>query len=307
MKQTGLRLFAAIVLAVISTACERGPASVRTDKPAATTPRAQTPVVSTSRPAPLSDKLRQQALTASLSLAESCRQMQQQIGELLTSPSAQTLQAARQSWQSLHAASHLTSPALGLAASNPNLFAALATNIQRAHQYPIAPGFLDGVQGYPASGLVHDISVPIRRETLLQQHGLTDDSEATVGLHVLEFLLYGDTGERSAEDYRQAQNGSDQLKVAELPQNRRRNLLQLSARLTCESIEQLAAHWQPSSATVATLLRLPASSQLELWRNALGCQPCRRTRYTALRIRTGRLPVKHPGAASAYRFDKSSA
>lgn len=126
-----------------------------------------------------------------------------------------------QSWQALHAASHLASPALGLATSNPNLFATLAADIQPVHQYPIAPGFLDSVQGYPASGLVHDISLPIRRDTLLQQHGLTDNSEATLGLHVLEFLLYGDTGERTAEDYRRAQSGSAQLKVSELPQNRR--------------------------------------------------------------------------------------
>lgn len=174
-----------------------------------------------------------------------------------------------QSWQALHAASHLASPALGLATSNPNLFATLAADIQPVHQYPIAPGFLDSVQGYPASGLVHDISLPIRRDTLLQQHGLTDNSEATLGLHVLEFLLYGDTGERTAEDYRRAQSGSAQLKVSELPQNRRRALLQLATGLTCEAIEQLATHWRPGSVTVASLQRLPAGSQLELWRNAL--------------------------------------
>ncbi|MDO3387426.1 imelysin family protein [Gilvimarinus sp. SDUM040013] len=202
-------------------------------------------------------------------LSESCLQLHTQIEDLLDAPSQTQLQQAQNLWQQLHARVLLTNPVTGLAATNPSLFAELAQDLTLVTQQPIAPGFLDRVQNYPYSGIVYDVSLPLNRDTLLNQHGLTAANEATVGLHVLEFLLFGDTGERSVDDFRQANVAGSHSKSSEQPNNRRRTLLQLTSRLTCDALESLPEHWHPGSTSAHTYNRLASHTQLELWRYAL--------------------------------------
>ncbi|MDO6746374.1 imelysin family protein [Gilvimarinus sp. 1_MG-2023] len=266
---TWASLLAVSLCCTLLLGCERQTAPVPMDTPPAPESEHRQAPTTAAQLNQLSEQLRQHTLTATTDLSQACQTLQQRVEAFLESPKDSGLAAAQAQWHTLHAAVHLTNLTLGMAESNPNLFAQLVRDIKYIHQTPIAPGFLDSVEGYPVSGLAHDVTLPIHRDTLLTQHGLTDDSEATIGLHVVEFLLYADDGQRTAQEYQQKHQSDGQLKVSELPQNRRRTLLELTTRLTCDSIEKLASHWQPASVTVSTYQRLPARSQLALWRNAL--------------------------------------
>jgi len=96
--------------------------------------------------------------------------------------------------------------------------------------WPIVEGYVDSLELYPASGIVSDLTVPITEASLLHQHGLTDRSEVAVGFHPLEFILWS----RGSEAFlSQKTLTDDQLRdgmtTAELPRNRRREMVLLLA------------------------------------------------------------------------------
>jgi putative iron-regulated protein len=129
------------------------------------------------------------------------------------------------------------------------------------HQWPILAGYIDSVEGYMESGIVHDINVDLTAETLRQQHGLFDVTEATLGFHVFEFLLWGEPGgtsQRIAEDFRlietlttdQQENG---LQLSQLGNNRRREMLRLTSGLLLEDFESSALSWRQAIARFESL------------------------------------------------------
>lgn len=67
--------------------------------------------------------------------------------------------------------------------------------------WPIQGGYIDYVPGYPFSGIVNDLTLVIDEQTLRNQHLFTDNSNASIGYHALEFMLWGDNGERSPHDF----------------------------------------------------------------------------------------------------------
>lgn len=116
--------------------------------------------------------------------------------------------------------------------------------------FPIQPGFLDTFGDYPYSGLVHDISFPLSKQSLSNQHGLTDLSEVVLGLYALEFMLFDSGRERNYEDFLQVdtldkehkERGFEQLQ--EIPNNRRRQLLSLQAEILIDDAKLLLSLWQ---------------------------------------------------------------
>ena len=56
--------------------------------------------------------------------------------------------------------------------------------------WPIEPGFIDNLPMYPNTGIVSDFSIPIDETSLRQQHHFTDLSEAAIGLHAIEYLIF---------------------------------------------------------------------------------------------------------------------
>lgn len=204
-----------------------------------------------------------------------CEQMHRSIDALLETPEAPTLEQAREHWHDCHNAWHRLDPLLSLTDSNPGLFRELARRRLTLHAHPIQPGYLDRVEGYPRSGIVYDISLSLNASSLREQHGLTDAGEVVLGLHSLEFMLWGEKGERPpAELAHQNEPENEQLAGEltedQLPRNRRRVLLRLVSQLLQDDLAALREDWSDShSALAAPYHRLPPASRVPLLRDAL--------------------------------------
>ena len=203
-------------------------------------------------------------------LSRNCRQFETSIGQLLETPTDETLLTAQQQWRQLHGELRTLAIATSLAATNPGLFSPLAQSLANIDQQPIAAGYLDSVAGYPNSGLVNDITLDINHSNVRQQHGLTADNEASLGLHPLEFILFAETGQRGAGDFVRQTTSTPELASLNRPQNRRRDYLALTTKLLCDDSEQLAEQWrEPQSAIAAPYFALTPEARLQLWQSAL--------------------------------------
>ena len=123
--------------------------------------------------------------------------------------------------------------------------AELATILQRIDPFPILPGYIDGLQQWPDSGIVNDVSLPLSRESLLGQQGVSVQEEISVGFQVIGFLLFGEPEAprtvAALSAVTEVPEGS-QLTVAEQPENRRRAYLSLASALLVEDLLMLSAN-----------------------------------------------------------------
>jgi hypothetical protein len=178
---------------------------------------------------------------------------------------------------------------------------------------PPFPGFIDALQAYPHSGIVNDASLPMKRETLEQQQGLTDDSDVALGLEVMAFLLYGehrydaDIPARPSQAWHAVSNWPEGggLPVSEHPQNRRRQYLGLLLEIATADAAKMHALWQKQAnapqdaAHLRETLRLLAERQLALLRTDQA-PPDLSRRFWTLWIATS--PAQ-PSAALASHLD----
>lgn len=213
----------------------------------------------------------EQTLTQSL---ESSKALHRQLEDFLLSPTPEALATLRQQWHQAHRQWHQLDPFLALTGSNPGLFGGLERLAFNIDAQPIQPGFLDYLEGYPYTGIVNDITLTINAQTLRAQHGLTDASDVSLGFHALEFLLWGQHGDRPVTDFQltepaRAEQREADLTLAELPNNRRRDLVVLVSHLLQDDLNDLLIRWQgPDSRLHQTYHRLPPSSRVELLINA---------------------------------------
>ncbi len=107
----------------------------------------------------------------------------------LAQPNENSLQTLRAAWETTHR--HYAALSLF-----PEV--TLDTDVD---QWPIEPGYLDSLPGYPESGIIHDLTIDISPASLREQDGFTDPTEASLGFHPLEFLIF----RKTVEDY----SGSD--------------------------------------------------------------------------------------------------
>ncbi|WP_339615631.1 imelysin family protein [uncultured Gilvimarinus sp.] len=205
--------------------------------------------------------------------AEHCQRLESSVLQLLENPTESQLQNTQQQWRQLHGELRQLTMAMSLATRNPGLFTPLAQALGKIDRQPIAAGYLDSVEGYPNSGLINDISLEINHTTLRQQHGLTADNEASLGLHPLEFILFGETGQRSASDFARQTKSTPELASVNQPQNRRRDYLALSGKLLCDDSAQLARQWNDrQSAIAAPYFALTPPARLQLWHTLLAAE-----------------------------------
>ena len=138
--------------------------------------------------------------------------------------------------------------------------------------WPIQPGYLDSFGPHIHSGIVNDITLSIDSDTLRSQHLMTDSEEATLGLYAIEYLLFGD------KEYENKKNTNFKrfLKIAELPEslaqagltinelpnNRRRALIELQTRLLVNDIYTLIGLYQANGALSVAFEKLSASKKL---------------------------------------------
>lgn len=128
------------------------------------------------------------------------------------------------------------------------------------NHWPILPGYIDYVGSYTDSGIVNDMTVALDAAGLLQQHGVFDLAEVSLGFHVLEFLLWGENLDKSsprpATDYdpimqlTTAQLDSG-LELDQLSNNRRRQLLLVSTATLVNDFRTMQDLWQIGSVEFA--------------------------------------------------------
>lgn len=189
--------------------------------------------------------------------AELLRQAQQltdSIDILLVDPTAERLNASRAAWLKAHNAYQRSLLARHLArglGTDADSLEMMQLEYQIDH-WPILPGYVDALPDYPDTGLVSDATVALDAESLRQQHGLFDLNEATVGFHVIEFLLWGENADRAsarpATDFEPsaaltpAQLDSG-VTAEQLPRNRRRQYLSLAAEMLLADISEQGELW----------------------------------------------------------------
>jgi uncharacterized iron-regulated protein len=176
------------------------------------------------------------------------------IAALLQSPTESNLALAQESWANAHtvyeqsAVPRFFSYRLASEEDSLQLF-----ELQyQMNQWPILAGYIDSVEGYMNSGIVHDINVELTASTVRQQHGLFDATEATLGFHVIEFLLWGEpsgTSQRIASDFEQissltTEQQENGLELSQLSNNRRREMLRLTTSALAEDFESSLVLWR---------------------------------------------------------------
>ncbi|MEX1032156.1 MAG: imelysin family protein [Cellvibrionaceae bacterium] len=195
------------------------------------------------------------------------------VQALLDNPTEDNLNTARLAWRRSHDAYNEFDLFTALGDSNPGLFGTMMEYDFPVDAWPIQPGYLDYYDVYTHSGIVNDIAMPLTADTLRQQHGFTDTSDVSLGFHALEYLLWGENGERSVDDYSQATLDSAQqsadLRPVDLPNNRRRTLLTLLVNLLVDDIERFKqAVENPSGLLRGSYLSLQPASRLALMQGA---------------------------------------
>ena len=187
----------------------------------------------------------------SLNAIESeARNLSQAISTFLDQPTPANLTSAQQKWRSAYFSYQGFYFYSQLAVTEAEVFAPLVQADFYIGAEPIQPGYLDYFGDYPYAGLVHDISVPLNPESLIKQHGMTDAEEIVLGLHAIEFMLFGENGSRPPIDYLEldelttSNNEQGYNTVNELPNNRRRALLQTQANQLTTDIEGLHNAWE---------------------------------------------------------------
>lgn len=242
------KAFALLILAALSLS---GCGKKEADKPAAQSPSAP-PKAAANVPSGVdvdkaSDAMWLQ-LEANISQAsDAVETLHSQIELLLISAPDADLSGAQNAWLETEAAIQSLNFLFRLAQSTPKHLQAISKLDYLIAAQPIQPGYLDSFGAYPYSGLVHDIGTPISKETLLQQHGLTDSEEVLLGVYAIEYLLFGEDASRPASDFAEQDQLSQEDRnnglenISEAANNRRRALLRTQTALLLEHVQLLVS------------------------------------------------------------------
>lgn len=101
---------------------------------------------------------------------------------------------------------------------------------------PFQPGYIDGIDEYPFSGIVHDLDVAISAGNIRGQHRLMDEESASVGFPVIEFFLW----KRPVDAF-----WLEQGETANLAE-RRKEYLDLAMNLLIDELSGASIRWQAS-------------------------------------------------------------
>lgn len=149
--------------------------------------------------------------------------------------------------------------------------------LKQLDSWPIEGGYIDYIQGYPFSGIVNDLTLSIDEENIRSQHGFTDPSNASLGYHAIEFMLWGGNSQRIPPDFFPQDNtaaipsddeghtsntidtdtitSSENQNLTPQNHNRRRQYTQLLSELLQKDLHRIQRRWEPSSGYYAQLLQ----------------------------------------------------
>lgn len=196
------------------------------------------------------------------------------IQSFLQSPTEDNLATAREQWLISHKTYAQLEMFISLGHSNPGLFGNLLPTNFSIDAQPTSPGYLDYFDAYTNSGIVNDIAVRLTAQTLRKQHGFSDPSEVSLGFHAIEYLLWGESGKRLATDYIAVQELNDsqksaELRIIDLPNNRRRVLLNLLSVILTDDISKLKHQLENPTDTIRqNYAALTPQSRMQLLQSA---------------------------------------
>lgn len=143
-----------------------------------------------------------------------------EVDRFLANPDETTQAAVRSAWLEAHRSFSSLIPLIHIAGLDAQLFAIDA--------WPMEPGFLDSLPEWPDSGIVNDFTLQITSAVLVEQHGITDPGEVSLGFHPIEYFMFA----RPVSDFIIPEaEGSERDRIL-----RRRTTLQLMATNLSERI-----------------------------------------------------------------------
>ena len=197
---------------------------------------------------------------------------QSSIATLTDQTNIENLNLSKQAWLNAHSAYELTTLhryyATQLMGEQDSL--ALMQLQYQINHWPIVPGYIDYVDGYPDSGIVHDINVNLDADSLREQHGSFDVSEVTLGFHAIEFLLWGydaDSVARPATDFdavleltpKEIESG---YTLEQLSNNRRRLFLTVVADTLVKDSLALQSLWLAEKPSISQRIESISGTEL---------------------------------------------
>ena len=216
--------------------------------------------------------------------AQSAQQLDAQIAKFLHTPTATTLAQTQEAWRTAYDAYLYTLLYANLSLRDPVEWQKkgidYAQTLTQLDSWPIAGGYIDHVPGYPFTGIVNDLALPLTPDNLLDQHGFSDPSYASIGFHVLEFMLWGEDGQRQASDFQARDNTravvdkndneppSPDILVENRStkqvqnQHRRRLYIQLVSDQLQKHLHRLQRRFEPSNGYYAEQLRRATPNQV---------------------------------------------
>ncbi len=219
----------------------------------------------------LATDLWQTGLKEYIAMLEYAEQLKKEIDSLLDQPDAKSLLSAQKQWQLTFTHYQRMLPFLFIDDITTSVNSGVIKNLSELRfalaAWPLQPGYLDSYGPYLQSGIVNDITVAINANTVRKQNGRTDPEEVTLGLHAMEFLLWGDKEKASADRFQQQDKVPLALEKAglqkhELPNNRRRKLLELQSQLFISDIKTLIQQWQTNGPLTIAFQQLSPSKKL---------------------------------------------
>ena len=206
-------------------------------------------------------------------LATELTSLENQVAEFLESPQASSMNSVRSGWLSAHSSYELTTLHRYFAEQilSEEEVLALYQFYYQINHWPILPGYVDYVGTYSNSGIVNDITVNIDIPTLREQHGAFDLAEASLGFHVLEFLIWGENlkrqAERPASDYfviteLNASEIEGGFELDQLSNNRRRQMLVLNTQALLSDFNSSREIWSLGSETFRNELNALNGSEI---------------------------------------------
>lgn len=231
---------------------------------------------------------------------QAAQELDSRVAALLHTPNDNTLNDAQVAWREaydayLHSLLFSYLPLIDPADWHHQQID-LRSTLTFLDSWPIEGGYIDHIPGYPFSGIVNDLTLPIQEDTILTQHRFADDSYASVGYHAIEFMLWGADGDRDPRDFFAQENTapvivplvtgdiginsvSDQEEDEQADsalthtfgiQNhaRRRQYVQLLTEQLQKHLLRLQRRWQPSNGYYADMIQSSEPTkvvQVSLW------------------------------------------
>jgi len=181
------------------------------------------------------------------------------ISQLVVDGSPTQLALAREAWRNSYSA-YLESLAVsGIPVVEPPEWVAAGITQDAVHtllnSWPMEPGYVDYVEGYALTGIVNDTTLPLSRDQLLAQHRFADTYAASIGYPVIEFLLWGEDGQRPASDYDPNAEPRLDETTPVAHQVRRGEYLSLLGELLQDHLQRLQMRWDSNNGYYAMRLR----------------------------------------------------